>query len=693
MHKTHAFFLILLISSSLVGAGFHSAAPPRFDLRRPVMGPHQVPLLRARIFRRNAVAASPLRHRASAGLFIGTVTTLPVSNVADHALAFDTDDGTIFSSLGTHIFKITTAGTTTSFASISNGADGLVYDRFNKTLYATSVFAFSVYAIDVSGNVTTLAGGTQGTADGQGTGAQFQGPTGIAVDANNHSLYVTDVNTVRRVTTTGTVTTIASLPIKGFCPGCNYLGLAFSTADGYLYVADAPDDAIWRVSVGGVLTWISGRMIGALGEFQEDGPAAQALFDGPSGIVYSPLDTSLYVADSRNNQIRKVTRSGFVTTLAGNGVAVEFDGIGNQASLKNPLALAIDPHTGILYSNDASSGADLRAITTRGNPAPPPTHGIALRYLPTVPNGAAGISTSLSGSIAFTEHDSGKYGFVSPRGRVSEFPLAGGLGSPGLSALGGDGDTWFSTLQFDRNGTAVRGFLTRVTGTGNAVELPISDLQPCCGSPRQASALTRGPDGNIWFVDLPANGLGLMTHSGSILEYLLGVNTVAAGFDGNLWTVALPNLNEIDRVATNGNVVSRFGLALAPSATVTSISSGLDGKMWFTVRDFSNGAQIGSITVNGSVVLFTLPNPGPDICNVCNRPEANNIVTSPDGSLWFAEGTQLAFPGVIGHLTTSGAYNEFIVPTPHSLPAQLTVAPDGSVWFADPGAHKLGHVF
>ena len=170
--------------------------------------------------------------------------------------------------------------------------------------------------------VTTLAGGVPGSADGTGAAAGFNNLSGVAVDGAGN-VYVADSNnaTIRKVTAAGVVTTLAGTAgAHGSADGTGAAarfyaprGVAIDSA-GNLYVADtASNSTIRKVTAAGVVTTLAGTA-GVLGS--ADGTGAAARFNGPSGVAVDSAD-NIYVADSGNNTIRKITPTGITTTIAG----------------------------------------------------------------------------------------------------------------------------------------------------------------------------------------------------------------------------------------------------------------------------------------------------------------------------------------------------------------------------------------
>jgi sugar lactone lactonase YvrE len=258
-----------------------------------------------------------------AGYLDGTGTAAEFDN--PHELALD-NAGNIYvvDQSNQMIREITPAGVVTTFA--GSGLQG-----FQDGPAATATFSFpSGVAVDGSGNVyvadyqnnairkisggvvSTLAGGTQGSADGTGTAAQFNQPDDIAID-NTGNLYVTDWanHEIRKVTPAGVVTTFAGNGTGGFA----------------------------------------------------NGKGTAAIFNHPWGIAIDSKN-NIYVGDEYNNMIRKITSDGTVTTLAGSGTQGLKDGSGTAASFNAPLGVAVNAAGSIVYVADWQNNV-VRVITIK----------------------------------------------------------------------------------------------------------------------------------------------------------------------------------------------------------------------------------------------------------------------------------------------------------------------------------------
>lgn len=172
--------------------------------------------------------------------------------------------------------------------------------------------------------------------DGVGITAQFNKPGNIALDGAGN-LYVLDQcdTVVRKVAPNGSVTTLAKLPdVKFDIDVEQRAGIAVDKG-GDVYVSEPGRDRIVKISPKGSVSGYAGSQVG-----RRDGPASSALFAGPLGLALDKAG-NLYVADSGNSAIRRITPEGVVTTVAG-GPRGLVDGPIGKARFDTPESLAID---------------------------------------------------------------------------------------------------------------------------------------------------------------------------------------------------------------------------------------------------------------------------------------------------------------------------------------------------------------
>ena len=261
------------------------------------------------------------------------------------------------------VATVTTFVAAAGFAAPTGGAlDG------DGNLYVTDSNNHTIRKVTPAGVVTTLAGtaGSYGSTDGTGADARFQNPYGVAVDGDGN-LYVTERenHTIRKVTPAGVVTTFAgSAGSYGSTDGTGAAarfwqprGVAVD-GDGNVYVADTANHTIRKITPAGVVTTLAGTA-GSYGS--TDGTGAAASFNSPWGMAVDG-DGNLFVADTSNHAIRKVTPAGEVTTLAGSaGSSGSVNGIGPAARFSFPTGVVVDGD-GNLYVID-NSGSTIRKVT------------------------------------------------------------------------------------------------------------------------------------------------------------------------------------------------------------------------------------------------------------------------------------------------------------------------------------------
>jgi len=265
-------------------------------------------------------------------------------------------------------------------ANVTTGADGTPGSFNNpygvaidaaKNLYVTDTLNNTVRKITPGRVVSTLAGtaGQFGSADGAGAAARFNFPVGIAVDGSGN-VFVADSKsfTIRKITPAGVVSTFAGTAFQtGSTDGAGSAarfflpsGLAIDGA-GNLYVADSANQLIRKITPAGVVSTLAG---GASLAGYANGPGAAARFSSPFGVAVDSAGNVL-VADSGNHAIRKITPDGFVSTLVGNpDLGGAADGPVATARFNQPRSLAVDAGGNIFVSDFGNS--TVRLITPNG---------------------------------------------------------------------------------------------------------------------------------------------------------------------------------------------------------------------------------------------------------------------------------------------------------------------------------------
>ncbi len=232
-----------------------------------------------------------------------------------------------------------------------------------------------VRQVSAGGVVTRVAGtGTPGNTgdDGPATDAQLNRPFGVAVTPDGGFLIAdTGNNVVRQVSAAGTITRIAGTGTPGNTgddgPATDaQLHQPFwvaVTADGGFLIADTANNEVRQVSAAGTITRIAGT--GAPGSTGDDGPATDAQLNQPAGMAVT-ADGGFLIADTANNEVRKVSAAGTITRVAGTGTPGNTgdDGPATDAQLNRPIGVAVTPDGGFLIADTFNH--EVRKVSAAG---------------------------------------------------------------------------------------------------------------------------------------------------------------------------------------------------------------------------------------------------------------------------------------------------------------------------------------
>jgi secreted PhoX family phosphatase len=293
-----------------------------------------------------------------------------------HGVAIGSDGTVYVSEAGNQLLRqITPKGIVQRLAGLpkqKGGVDGegdqarfflpnsLTIDR-QGNLYVADLGNQAIRKITPKGVVTTLAGklGAIGYADGPGAQARFSRPHGIEV-VSDGTVYVADAmnHVIRKITPAGVVSTVAGKAMEAGAvdgPGAKarfFMPYAITVdSKGNMYVADRGNNAIRKVTPDGVVSTLAGKL---LAEGHADGPGSEARFSSPRGITIDATG-NLFVADYDSCLIRRITPDGFVTTIAGKaGEAGSSDGPGSEARFNGPHGVAVD-RKGRLFVADSDN--------------------------------------------------------------------------------------------------------------------------------------------------------------------------------------------------------------------------------------------------------------------------------------------------------------------------------------------------
>jgi len=450
----------------------------------------------------------------------------------------------------------------TGSAARFNGSEGIDVD-VNGNLYVADKISNTIRKVTPAGVVTTLAGsaGTTGSADGTGSAARFNGPMGVAVDASGN-VYVGDSDNfaIRKITSGGVVTTFAGAPGgfgttdgTGEAARFQYPYGVAAAGGGTAYVADTFNHTIRKITSGGVVTTFAG-VAGTFGYF--DGTGTAARFYNPKGIV-TDGSGNVYVTDTNNHTIRKITSGGAVTTLAGQyGLFGSADGTGTAARFKRPVGIAVDSN-GNLFVADTENNT-IRKVTS------------------------GGVVTTIAGLA-------GNFGSADGTGNAARFSAPRGIAVDGNNDIF-VADTGNNTIRKVTQG----GVVTTVAGlAGNSGS---TDGNGSSARFNEPAAITADGSNNLFICDRSNHTIRRLTPSGdvtTVASVALGIGQddgtgAAARFDG-------PHGLDFDSsgnlyIADTGNHAIRLGVtAIADVATIDAAQGSIG-----SVRQLNTSPQTAS---------------------------------------------------------------------------------------------------
>lgn len=377
-------------------------------------------------------AGSNARFNAPTAVATDAAGNVYVADTYNNAIRKVTASGVVSTLAGT--FGVAGSADGTGTAATFSSPYALAVDAAGN-VWVTDVDTHTVRRITPGGIVVTIAGaaGLSGSADGPGRTARFNSPVGIAVDGDGN-VYVADRNnrTLRKIAPDGVVSTIAGLTglggtVDGTGVNARFNALSNLTLDasGNLYATDNSSHVIRKITPAGVATTVAG-LAGSAGS--TDGTGAAARFNGPNGITVD-RDGNLYVADTSNELVRKITPDGVVTRLAGSSGAIG-NRDGTAGRFYRPYGVSADS-VGNVFVADANNHS-IRKITSTGSVSLLAGGGgnfggldgagnIARFYIP------QGIAVDGAGVVYVGDTFNGAVRKISPAGNVSTF--AGQLGN------------------------------------------------------------------------------------------------------------------------------------------------------------------------------------------------------------------------------------------------------------------------
>ena len=578
---------------------------------------------------------------------------------------------------------LATATTLYSPSSVATDSAGNLYiaDRENNR----------VRHIDATGMITTFAGtGDRGFSGdgGLAVAAQLDRPSAVAVDAAGQ-VYVADSGNqrIRRIDVGGGIATIAGTGSAGFggdgmlgtsAALDNPIGLA-TDAVGNVYVADSGNQRIRRIDLQGVITTVAGT--GEPGYGGDGAAATEALLDGPTGVA---ADTAgnLFVADYRNQRIRRIDAAGVITTVAGTGES-GYGGDGAAATaarLDGPIGVAAQ-EPGYVYVAELSGHRVRRIgavgiITTiagTGEPFDRGDHGPASEAQ--FSHALGDVAVDSNGTVYVTDSYDHRVRRIDPTGRVATFAGSdldgfhgdGGpaveaqLSSPGGVAVDATGnvyvaDTWNNRIR--RVGASGR--ITTIAGTGK-IGIGRED-SPAIQSPlHRPEKLTVDAEGNVYVLDSGNHRVRVVTPSGLI-------RTVAGS--GSVEDVNFPYILDF---------FSGFDARRAPLFGVSDLAVDTDpsGNGTLYLAEFFGGVLLRAVSLGSDHRIDR-------VFSDSTRGVVRGMALDADGNIYIADDLGILVRAQNGMISTvaDARENGFSVGAIH-------VDRSGSIWFTDPVHRRI----
>jgi trimeric autotransporter adhesin len=521
--------------------------------------------------------------------------------------------GNLYIAAGDRIRKVAADGIITTIATAAPGSAIAVDSLLN--LYIAS--AGVVRKVAPSGAIATVAG-----EDG----------LAIAVD-NAFNIYLAQPGGVRKIAADGLISTVAGNGTCGVSGNGSQLcanGVAVDQ-QGNLYVADAANFSIHQVSAAGLVSTVAGN--GDCCYSGDGGPAKSALLNlAPwGGGIAGDGQGNLYIADTANQRVRKVSPSGIITTVAGNGISNGYSGDGGPATsaqLNYPSNVAVDS-SGNLYIGDGGN-AVIRKVSPLG-------------IITTVAHsGGRALAVDQADNLYF--EDASGVRMLSPSGNISTF-TATQFNLPYGAAVDTAGNLYIAEAgasSYRVRKITPAGIITTLAGNGTAGYS--GDGEPAASAQLNGPvALAAGSDGSIYIADsfnarirvvYPSGiittvagngGTGYSGDGGPALSAQIGSSTgLAIDRAGNLYVAdqyynAIRLLQPVSSsVIVNGvtNAASNLAGPIAPGELIVITGSGLGPAQLVSATPGSDGLYAGQLA--GTTVMVN-DSPAPVIYTSANQ--------------------------------------------------------------------------
>jgi uncharacterized protein (TIGR03437 family) len=551
--------------------------------------------------------ATSAQLNVSMGLAADAAGNLYIADYTDNRVRKVSPGGTITTVSGNGVAGFSGDGGLANNAQL-HGPHGLAVDAAGN-LYIVDTGNNRIRAVSPSSIITTIAGNGTFEVIGDGglaTNAQLAAPSGVAKDAAGN-LYIADSgnNRVREVTPSGIISTFAGNGTAGFFgdggPAVNAQlsdahGLTLDAA-GNLYFADSGNNRVRKVTSSGIISTVAGN--GTAGFSGDGGPATSAQLSSPTGLALDAAG-NLYIADSGNNRVRQVSASGAIITFAGNGNA-GFYGDGDPAStaaLKHPEGVAVDAAGNVFIAD--TQNQRVREVSS------------------------SGVITTVAGNIA---------------GAPVDYIPATSAWLAGTSAVAVDAadNLYIATNSSVHKVSA--GIIVTIAGINDTIQETgtvgySGDGGPATGAKlNNPAALAVDAAGNVYVADAGNGAIRLLQPTGSVPAPAVSVNGVvdAAAFRApvtaggiasvfgtnlgsvitNAFTVPLPNAIEGATVTIGGRTAPLF--FVSPTQINFQVPWELSGQTQTTLQVTTPAGTSGPLTVSlstASASIFTLDSSG-----------------------------------------------------------------------------------
>ena len=449
---------------------------------------------------------------------------------------------------------------------------GVALDRAGN-LYIADTFNDCIRKVDSAGRISTVAGTGTGGFSGDGgaaVAAQLWNPYGVALDGSGN-LYITDWGNhrIRKVNSAGVISTVAgggsSLGDGGAAVAAQLsrpTGVALDGA-GNLYIADTSNHSIRKVDSAGIISTVAGRSIG------DGGAATAAQLFWPTGVALDGAD-NLYIADWRNQRIRKVDAAGIISTVAGDGTNGSRRGDGGAAvaaQLWNPYGVALDG-AGNLYIANRGNHCIYKVdsagvISTVAGDRRPGSRGDGGAAVAAQLNGPSSVALDGSGNLYIADSDNHRIRKVDAAGVITTVAgdgtngfrgdggaaVAAQLNGPFGVTLDGSGNLYIAD-SFNQRIRKVNsaGVISTVAGSGTAGSRGDGGAAVAAQLNRPFGMALDG-SGNLYIADTGNQRIRKVDAAG-VITTVAGSST--AGFSGDGGTATAAKLNFPGGVALDG---------------------------------------------------------------------------------------------------------------------------------------------